>query len=82
MPDIISEPDEDFFDDWGAANQIGAKVVEMADRLRPIHAVAPGAVAKWTFEMDGVRYAVSMAVEQSKPEPRDAVADSDGDDGA
>lgn len=42
---------------------VGAKVVEMADRAKTMHAVSPGAVGAWRFEMDGTRYCVRVSVE-------------------
>jgi hypothetical protein len=44
------------------ATEIGFKVVEMADRVRRIHRMAPGTKALWNFEMDGVRYSVLVGV--------------------
>lgn len=44
------------------AVEIGMKVVEMADRCRAMDMVAPGATATWYFEVDDVRYSVSVAV--------------------
>jgi hypothetical protein len=41
---------------------IGAKVIEMADRLRPMTLVVPGAKAHWSFEMDGTKYDLIMAI--------------------
>lgn len=45
---------------------IGLKIVEMADRLKDMHSVMPGATAKWPFEMDGRRFKVSMTVEDKE----------------
>jgi hypothetical protein len=44
------------------AAQIGFKIVEMADRVRKIHQMAPSTKASWNFEMDGVRYSVLVGV--------------------
>lgn len=41
---------------------IGTKVVEMADRLQEMNAACPGAVARWGFEMDGVRFELSCVI--------------------
>lgn len=49
-------------EDNEAAYEIGGKVVEMADRVRVAHRVAPGAEAHWAFEMDDVRYDVRVTV--------------------
>lgn len=42
--------------------EAGSKVIEMADRLRVAHKVAPGAVARWSFELDGYRFQIHMTV--------------------
>jgi hypothetical protein len=44
------------------AYAIGAKVAEMADRVKMGHKVLPGAQAKWGFTMDGVRFEVVVTV--------------------
>lgn len=49
-------------DDEGAV-LIGRKVIEMADRLKPMHAACPGVAAKWVFEMDDHRFVLSMTME-------------------
>lgn len=44
------------------AAAIGFRIVDMADRAKVIAALAPGAQAKWRFEMDGVGYDVAVTV--------------------
>jgi len=44
---------------------IGLKVVEMADRVKAVHTMVPGARAVWTFEIDGERFRI--VVEQERP---------------
>ncbi|WP_076486109.1 hypothetical protein [Rhodobacter aestuarii] len=41
---------------------IGAKIVEMADRVRTMNMALPGALAQWHFEMDDLRYKVTVSV--------------------
>lgn len=41
---------------------IGLKIVEMADRLKPMHAVLPGTEATWAFQMDDQRFVVTMTM--------------------
>lgn len=53
-------------DDIDGAYRIGAKVIEMADRLKPVHSACPGAIATWAFEIDEVRFKVTVAVDQSQ----------------
>jgi len=53
-------------DDIEGASRIGAKIIEMADRLMPVQAVLPGAVATWAFEIDEVRFKVTVAVDESQ----------------
>lgn len=48
---------------YDAAADIGFKVVEMADRVKVLHIVIPGARASWAFEMDDIRYRVVVTVE-------------------
>lgn len=57
---------DDRFDDIEGAIRVGTKVIEMADRLKPVHAACPGAVASWAFEIDDVRFKVTVAVDQSQ----------------
>lgn len=40
------------------AEAIGLKVVEMADRVKTLHAVVPGSRARWYFDMDDLRFEV------------------------
>ena len=49
-------------DDPELTERLGSKVVEMADRLRVALAVAPGAVATYSFELDGQTYSLRMTV--------------------
>lgn len=56
---------EDGFVDPEDAIEIGMKVVEMADRCKTMNMVAPGAAARWHFEIDDVRYSVSVSVAHS-----------------
>lgn len=44
---------------------IGNKVVEMACRAKTMHAVSPGSVGVWRFEMDGTNYCVRVSIEDS-----------------
>ena len=55
MTDRLELDDDD-------AIEIGSKIVEAADRLKGMNAVVPGAVAKWSFEMDGMRFDVAITV--------------------
>jgi hypothetical protein len=45
---------------YEAALGVGEKVIEMADRVADLNAAVPGAEAKWTFEMDGSRFQVTV----------------------
>ena len=45
-----------------AAEFLGEQIIEMAERVRLAHKVVPGTVAKYSFEMDGETYAVSVCV--------------------
>ena len=47
------------FDD---AYHIGAKIAEMADRVKIGNMHTPGAQCKWVFEMDGTSYEVVVSV--------------------
>jgi phosphoribosyl-ATP pyrophosphohydrolase len=51
---------------------IGEKIVEMADRVKVMHAAIPGAQAKWIIEMDDVRYQVLVTVDAPSPAPKEA----------
>ena len=45
-----------------AAEFLGEQIIEMAERVRIAHKVVPGTVAKYSFEMDGEIYAVTLRV--------------------
>ncbi len=62
MAGLLSNFDVQEVDDFDASNAIGAKVLEMADRLKVADAVAPGSTAAWGFEVDGTRYELRMVV--------------------
>lgn len=70
MADIPPDIDDLDFDDWGASHAMGNKVLEMVDRLKVAHAVAPGAVATWCFEVDGQRYKLAMTAEPNPEKSR------------
>jgi hypothetical protein len=52
---------ENLFQDDAAA-MLGDKVIEMADRLRPVDRAAPGSIATYVFEMDGVTFELELRV--------------------
>lgn len=54
--------DED--NEWLAldASDIGRKIVEMADRVREIDPIVPGAAATWNFEIDDKKFHVAVTV--------------------
>lgn len=45
-----------------AAEFLGGQIIEMAERVRVAHKVVPGTMAKYSFEMDGETYAVTLRV--------------------
>jgi hypothetical protein len=49
-------------DDFQAALEIGEKILEAADRLEPVDRVTPGAQAHYKFSVEGVTFAVVLAV--------------------
>lgn len=63
MPDIDDLEPEDL-SDYAASAEVGKKVIEMADRVKVMHALVPGAVAKWGFEIDGTAFDVAVTVRQ------------------
>ena len=56
----------DFSDFEGDEYALGLKVVEMAERLKTAHAVVPGSVATYAFEMDGIEFGIEMTVKGAK----------------
>lgn len=61
MSDVPQEPDGDeLFTEEEAARQAGLDLFEMADRLKPMHACAPGLVAKRRIEIDGQWYEIAL----------------------
>lgn len=46
--------------EWQAAERIGEKVLEMADRLSEMAAIIPGAEMKWRLEIDDAEYECVM----------------------
>lgn len=53
--------------DFHNMEYIGEKIVEMADRVKVMHAAIPGAQAKWVIEVDDISFNVVVSV--STPEP-------------
>lgn len=49
--------------DAATALEIASKVVDMCDRVATLHAIVPGAIARWVLEVDGQRFAVAVTVE-------------------
>jgi len=45
------------------AYEIASKVVDMAERVREIDKITPGARATWGMEMDGAKYRVIVEVQ-------------------
>lgn len=58
----MSAPDMEISDGWDAEFRLGEKLIEMADRLKSAHAIVPGAVATYGFELDGTAFKISMTV--------------------
>lgn len=54
--------DDEQLDDIDAAIAVGGKVLEMVQRVQFTERFQHGAEAQWSFELDGVRYAVSLRV--------------------
>lgn len=54
-------------DGFEAALEIGEKILEAADRLEPVDRVTPGAQAHYKFSVDGVTFAVVLAVADREP---------------
>ena len=59
-------------DDFEAAGEIGAKVIEMADRVKVVHAACPGSQAKWFFTIDDQRFEVTVKVAPDRSDAGDA----------
>ena len=51
----------DDFDETEACYFLGQKVVEMAERLVPLLPVSPTLEAKYSFEMDGQKFKLTLA---------------------
>lgn len=51
--------------EYAAALVIGEKIIEMADRLARVHAIAPGAQGRWAFDMDDKRFIVVVTQEKT-----------------
>ncbi|MEW4459475.1 hypothetical protein AB1K42_15390 [Roseibium algicola] len=64
-----SPPEDVSIDDLVA---VGEKVIEMAERIKPVHKVMPGAQAAWSFEDENTRFNVTVTV--SDPDPATAAA--------
>jgi hypothetical protein len=54
--------DEEHEDDIDAAIRVGSKVIEAAERVLAADRIVPGAAAVWPFEMDDVRFEVTVKV--------------------
>lgn len=56
--------DDQELDDFDAAYALGQKVLEMADRLKVIEHITPGAAASYGFSIDDTRFQLTMKVKQ------------------
>ena len=63
---MAADNDFDDFDDSEACLEIGAKVLEMIDRLKVAHAVAPGTVASLRLCDDGCWYELVIRVDPTE----------------
>ena len=61
MTDEEQEHDE-YCDDYEAAQRVGAKVIEAAERVKVAHAALPGSQAVWNFSIENTRFEVTMKV--------------------
>ncbi len=61
---------DEFVDDFEAAYRVGSKIIEAAERCRDMHKILGGAQATWHFEIDDVRFKVTIEV--AKPAEQDA----------
>ena len=53
---------DDDIDTSEATYFLGGHIIEMAERVRIVHQAEPGAIATYSFEMDGETYAVTLRV--------------------
>jgi hypothetical protein len=56
--------------DFHDMEYIGEKIVEMADRVKVMHAALPGSQAKWVIEIDNMRFNVVISVAPLKQDAR------------
>lgn len=66
MTDKISLSEDKYLNEFGAAFRLGEKIMEMADRVLVAHRCVPGTKAVWPFEMDDVRFEVTITVAEPK----------------
>lgn len=50
------------FSSFEDQDEIASKIIEMADRVKVMHSVMPGAQATWVFELDDIEYRVVVSV--------------------
>lgn len=55
----MSDPGFTSFEDQA---EIASKIIEMADRVKVMHSVMPGAQATLVFELDDIAYRVVVSV--------------------
>lgn len=80
----MTEADLNFID-VDTALKIARALVSWCDRVRTMHAIVPGAAAQTSIEIDDVEFKIVISCNgpaKREREPRDTIADSDGDDGA
>lgn len=63
----MADQDDSDVVDWDAGYSLGAKVVEMCDRVKIAHSYLPGAVAKTSIQIDGVQFDVAVSVSAARP---------------
>lgn len=62
MADIPRDDLDDLDFDFSSAIQVGTKVIEMCDRVETACKFAPGAQARWAFEMDGKTFEIVLTM--------------------
>ncbi|WP_067734475.1 hypothetical protein [Novosphingobium naphthalenivorans] len=59
---MMDDDDEELLD-FDSAYRIASLIVEACDRVKPMHAIAPGAVATTAIEIDDIKFRIQISCE-------------------
>lgn len=62
----MSDNADDALVGWGEAHQVGEMIVNMCDRVKKMHSIAPGTEAKWVLGVEDTDFEIIVRVKKEK----------------